>query len=190
MKLVLTYVSLLALCAPVGTFWHELMGHMLVGLVCGGRVRQVIVLGTEVYPQVAWVGWHAWFGSCHVDQLPSTAAEHVVSLAGSVSTWLVSVVACVVLYVRRWRGLTRAALVCASLWWIDLLTYLLPALGLRRWLFWGSTYSEPYEAGTALGIPGALFLTLALGSSTLLAAALVARLIKDQRAGARNSPTA
>lgn len=162
------------------------MGHALVGVVYGGRVRQVVVLGTELYPRVAWIGWEGWFGSCHVDGLPSAAAERVVSLAGSVSTWLVSVVACVVLYVRRWRGLARAALVCASLWWIDLVTYLQPALGLRRWLFWGATHSEPYEAAIALGIPGALFLTLALGSSALLAAALAARLIKDRRASASN----
>jgi hypothetical protein len=183
---VLTYVSLLALCAPVGTFWHEVMGHALVGVICGGRVREVIVLGTELYPQVGWVGWHAWFGSCYVDQLPSAAAEHVMSLAGSVSTWLVGVVATITLYIRAWRGLARAVLVCASLWWIDLATYLLPALGLRRWLFWGGTYSEPYEAAIGLGIPGPFFLTLALASSALLASALAGRLIKDRRASATN----
>ena len=185
---VILCVFLLALCAPVGTFWHEVIGHVLVGWLVGGQVTFVEVLGFELYPYPGWIGWQGHYGCCDVEDVPSATAENVVSLAGSASTWMVSVVATIALYLRRWRGPRRAILVCASLWWIDLATYLLPVFGFRRSLFWGGTYSEPYEAAVALGVPGLLFLTLALGSSALLAAALVARLISDRPARAEHTP--
>jgi hypothetical protein len=33
-----------------------------------------------------------------------------------------------------------------GLWSLDLLTFMLPSFGLRRYYFAGTTYSEPYEA--------------------------------------------
>lgn len=181
-RLLVIYLCLLALCVPAGTFWHEVAGHGLVGMLCGGQITCVEVLGLELYPELDWIGWQGHYGSCGVDGVSSATGESITWLAGSLSTWLVAVVATVLLYLRRWRGLPRAILVCASLWWIDLATYLLPVAGFRRSLFWGGYYSEPYEAAVALGIPGAAFLTAALGSSALLAVALAWRLKTDRPA--------
>jgi hypothetical protein len=151
-----------------------------VGMLCGGHITCVEVLGVELYPKADWIGWQGHYGSCGVEGVSSATGESITWLAGSLSTWLVAVMATVVLYLRRWRGLPRAILVCTSLWWIDLATYLLPVAGFRRSLFWGGYYSEPYEAAVALGIPGAAFLTAALGSSALLAVALAWRLKTDR----------
>jgi hypothetical protein len=179
------YVILVALCVPLGTLWHEIMGHALAGCLARGKVTFVEVLGFELYPRLCWIGWQGHYGCCGVEDLPSAKAEHVVWLAGSMSTWLVSVAATIVLYVRRWRGLWRAVVVCASLWWIDLATYMLPVFGFRRSLIWGGYFSEPYEAAVGLGIPGPVFLTFALGSSAALAGALLVRLVKDRPPRAR-----
>ncbi len=186
-RMFVIYLCLLALCVPVGTFWHEVVGHGLVGTLCGGQITYVEVLGVELYPEPDWIGWQGHYGWCGVDGVSSATGESITWLAGSLSTWLVAAVATVVLYLRRWRGLPRAILVSASLWWIDLATYLLPVAGFRRSLFWGGYYSEPYEAAVALGIPGAVFLTLALGSSALLAVALTWRFMMDRPMSKANS---
>jgi hypothetical protein len=103
-------------------------------------------------------------------------------LAGSMSTWCVAVLAVSLLWLRRWRGATRWILIGLSLWWIDLMTYLLPTWGIRRSILWGGRDSEPYQAATALGIPGPVVQAFGVVTSLMLAAALVTRLVRDQRA--------
>ena len=42
--------ALLFLTFAVGTAWHEIVGHGLVGVLCGGTITRVEVLGFEWYP--------------------------------------------------------------------------------------------------------------------------------------------
>lgn len=149
--------TLLFITFSVGTAWHEVVGHGLVGVLCGGRIAGVEVLGFDLYPAVRWDGWDGNYGSCDVDGVETETGRHLVSLGGSMSTWLVSVVAVVLLWLRRWRPWPRAVFVLVGIWWIDLLTYTFPVWGLRRSVLWGGRYAEPYEAAVALGVPGGLF---------------------------------
>jgi hypothetical protein len=73
------------------------------------------------------------------------------------STFVVAAIAAYLLWRYRPRGVKRAALFCLSLWATDLLTFTLPSFGLRRYVWSGTRYSEPYTAAVALGIPGPLF---------------------------------
>jgi hypothetical protein len=76
------------------------------------------------------------------------------SFGGAASTWLVSVIAVCLLWMRQWRGRARRVLAWLGVWWIDVFTYLMPSWGLKRSVLWGGTHSEPYEAAVALGAPG------------------------------------
>ncbi len=179
-------VLLLALCQIVGTAWHEVVGHGLTGVLCGGRIESVVVLGVRAYPSLRWEGWTGQYGNCGVDGVEGAVCDQLVSLGGSLSTWLVSVVAVALLWVRRWRRWPRTLLAMLGLWWIDMLTYTLPSWGLPRSVLWGQAdFSEPYEAAVGLGVPGPVFQTLVVISSVALAAALVGGLRRRGRPSAR-----
>lgn len=181
-RVAITYLVLLAICIPVGTLWHEVIGHGAVGMLMGGRITYVEVLGVAIWPQLRWRGCPDGFGRCSVAGIPTKTRWHLHCLAGSLSTWCVSAIAGALLWVRRWRGLARVIMVCLSLWWFDVLTYTLPSWGLRRFIFWYRVPAEPYNAAVALGIPGPLFQAFAVGTSVCLVGALAARLVLDRRA--------
>jgi hypothetical protein len=183
-------LGLLLATFVVGTLWHEVIGHGLVGTIAGGRITHVKILGLELWPGVHWFGWDGKYGQCHVEGISTAAGEEIMSLAGSLSTWCVAVAATMLLWARRWRRPWRTILTYLSLWWIDLLTYTLPTWGLRRSILWGGRYSEPYEAAVNLGIPGPAFQAFVIGTSVMLAAALIVRLVRDARGSDRKSPPA
>jgi len=167
---------------PLGVLCHELVGHGLTGVAFGGRIERVEILGLDVWPRLHWAGWQGHYGNCEVRDVASPAGEQWMALGGALSTWAVSVAALVALRLGRWRQPARAVLTCLSLWWIDMLTYTLPSWGLRRSVFWGQrTFSEPYEAAVALGMPGWLFQMVVVASSALLAGALVVTIWKKER---------
>ncbi|HUU84027.1 MAG TPA: hypothetical protein VM243_11040 [Phycisphaerae bacterium] len=163
--------AILLVALILGTACHEVLGHGLTGVLVGGRIGYVEILGVQVWPELGWHGWPDTYGLCAVTDVPDGTAGAVMRLAGSMSTWLVSVLAVALLWLRRWRGWPRFVLVCLSIWWIDLLTYTLPSWGLRRSILWGPVYSEPYEAAIALGVRGWAFQAFAIGTSALLATA-------------------
>lgn len=167
----------------VGTICHEAIGHGLVGVLVGARVEQIVVLGVQLWPTPAWVGFHGFYGICDLADFPSATAGHLASLGGSLSTWLVAVVANVALWLRRWRGWPRVIVIAMCFWWIDLVHYLLPVWGIRTGIFFGRLKTEPYDAAIALGIPGFWFLVFALGSSLVMAIALAIRLRIDLHVG-------
>lgn len=147
------FVAILAGSLLFGTLWHELVGHGLVGVACGGHIDMVEILGVQVYPAFAVRDRFERYGACDVTGMRTPTGDHLTSLAGAMSTWLASVAAAVVLRLRRWQGTLRWVLIAVSLWWIDLMTYTLPSWGFRRSILWGAVYSEPVEAAAALGIP-------------------------------------
>ncbi|MBN2561665.1 MAG: hypothetical protein JXQ75_12125 [Phycisphaerae bacterium] len=188
-KQVLRYPFLLAGCMVLGTVCHEVVGHGLVGVACGGKIDQVEVLGVQLYPSPKWLGWQGYYGHCLVTGVDTTTGSHLVSLGGSMSTWCVSVAAITLLWLRRWGPWPRTVLACLGIWWIDLLTYTLPSWGVPRSVLWGQDYySEPYEAAVALGMPGPIFQASALVTCVILAGALVLRLIHYRPARCAQGP--
>jgi hypothetical protein len=174
-------VGLLLLSWLIGTCWHEVVGHGLVGVLAGGRISYVKIFAVELWPEVRWTGFEMAYGQCQVDGIPTVGGEAVHSLAGSMSTWCVGVAATILLWMRRWGRPWRVVLIYLSIWWMDLLTYTLPTWGLRRSILWGGRYSEPYEAAVNLGVPGPVFQAFVVGTSFVLAAALIVRLMRDAR---------
>jgi hypothetical protein len=174
----------LPLCHITGTAWHEIVGHGLTGTMFGATITEIHVMGVQLWPSVRWEGWTGQYGSCDMTEIPSAAGRQWMSLGGSLSTWLVAVIAAVLLWSRRWRGWPRFVLLWLSLWWIDMFTYTLPTWGLRRSILWGGTYSEPYEAAVKLGMPGAFFQALVIISSILLAANTTLVLLRSRRTAA------
>lgn len=176
------YLGLSLLFYPLGVASHELIGHGLVGKLCGGQIKNVEILAFRVWPRLEFVGWSGRYGECDVIDIPTRTGEALMSLGGAASTFGVAAAATALLWYRRWGGFSRPILITISLWWIDLLTYLLPSWGLPRSILWGQrTFSEPYEAAISLGMPGPLFQTMSIAGCAVLLAALIARLILDSR---------
>lgn len=187
-RAIVKWVLLLFLCHALGTAWHEVMGHGLVGVLCGGEIQCVELYTIQFYPTLATMGWDGAFGRCGVTGIETDSGQSWMSLGGSLSTWLVSAVAIGLLWVRRWRKWPKTVLALLGLWWLDMLTYTLPSWGIRRLVIAGRRFAEPYEAATELGMPGWLFQIAVVGSSLILAFALIIRLNRlRSRAGVRSS---
>jgi hypothetical protein len=153
-------VAIVFVCAPIP--WHEIAGHGAVGVLCGGKVTRVQLFGLQVVPDFRWTGTREGLGFCDHSGIRSQWCAHLTDLAGSMSTFIVAAIAAYVLWKYRPRGLKFAALICLSIWCMDLFTFTLPSFGVRRYIWSGTRYSEPYKAAVALGIPGALFQILVL----------------------------
>jgi len=168
----------LAACMVFGTACHEVVGHGLTGVLAGGTITDVEILGARLYPEFKWLGWSGYYGRIWVDGIKTERGENWMQLGGAASTWLVSVIAVCLLWMRQWRGAARRVLAWLGVWWIDIFTYLMPSWGLKRSILWGGIRSEPYEAAVALGVPGWVVQIGIVGSCTVLAIALVMRLRK------------
>jgi hypothetical protein len=165
------------LFAPLGVVWHELAGHALIGLLCGGRIARAQCLGVQLVPDLAWTGLGEGLGAVDVRDLPTRTGESLTQVAGSVSTLLASAAALWLLRTRRVEGARRAALAWIGLWSLDIVTFALPTFGLRRYVAFGTTWSEPGEAAAALGVPAPLFLALAIGGGLLVLTGVVRAVI-------------
>ncbi|MFA5863985.1 MAG: hypothetical protein WC975_04780 [Phycisphaerae bacterium] len=142
-KLFLIYFISLVFCFVFGIFWHETVGHGLVGSLLGGHLTAIDVLGVSVWPKVGWVGFSGINGFCVVDGFPTKTGESWCSLAGSISTWCGSVIAIVLLWMRHWPHPIRAILVGISLWWFDLLAYTSVSWGIPFYIMWVLKTSLP-----------------------------------------------
>jgi hypothetical protein len=181
----LLLIVLLVAALAAGTVVHELIGHGLTTIALGGKVTHVVILGVQFYPSIAFVNWPIVDGYGYIDTegLAAGPRQHLARLAGSMSTWLVAVMASLLLWTRRrWFGWPKAVLIVLSLFWIDLLTYTLPSWGIPRSILWGqNTVSEPYEAAVALGIDGNAFRVLVFLSCGVMLTALLVHIFRARR---------
>lgn len=178
MRLCLIYLVCLAICLALNVVWHELVGHGLVGILAGGHITHLDLFGVRVLPEFGWSGIP---GSIHIEDAATPTLHDVTIITGPLSTWCVSVLAVVLLWIRRWTGLVQAILVCLSLWWYDVLGETLTAWGIPKYIFFYSRAPVHYDATVRLGIPGPLFHIFSIGTSVCLSAGLVMRLIYDHR---------
>ena len=182
-QVVVSFLVIVVLVLPMMIAWHEVAGHGLIGLLAGGKVTRLQVLGVQLWPELTWTGIGQGFtnlGECELRDIPTATGQRLSDLAGSLSTWCVGFAACVILWLYQWCGWRRALWVCLTFWCTDLLSFTLPSLGLRRGIVFGTSFSEPYEAATALGIPGWLFQAFAIGTSLVIISATVTRLLTQR----------
>ena len=168
--------------------WHEIAGHGFVGVLCGGRVTRFQLFGWQFLPKCKWTGTAEGLGVCDHTGLVTPWCVHLTDLAGSMSTFLVAAMAAYLLWRCRARGVKRTALLCLSVWSTDLMTFTLPSFGLRRYIWSGTRYSEPYSAAIALGIPGPLFQVLVLAGFCAVILLVVFALARSPKPAPRESP--
>ncbi len=159
----LKHAAVIAVLFALPIPWHEIAGHGLVGVICGGRVTRFQLFGWQLFPKIKWTGVSEGLGICDHSGIVSQWGVHLTELAGSMSTFVVAAIAAYLLWRYRPRGVKLTALICLTVWSLDLLTFTLPSFGLRRYIWSGTRYSEPYTAAVALGIPGPLFQVFVLG---------------------------
>jgi len=182
-RMALIFLVCLPICLLLMVVWHELVGHGLTAILTGGRLTLVDLFGVQIWPEFGKPGFLG-----RIDWKGAAGYRDVIDVAGPLSTWCVSVLAVVLLWVKRWKGFMHAILVCLSLWWYDILTETLSIWGLPRgiWFHKGRffLYSHGpvhYESAVRLGIPGSLFIIFSIGTSVCLLAGLVIRLIMDHK---------
>lgn len=151
-------IVVLSLAIP----WHETAGHALTGVACGGTITEFRLFGFQFVPEVRWVGLAGGRGHCEVEGIGSEWCGHLTNFSGSTSSFAVALAAAFLLWRYQPGGLKRTALLSASFWAVDLLTAMLPSFGIRRYIWTGMSYSEPYQAAVGLGVPGPLFQAVAL----------------------------
>jgi len=156
---VVLHTTVIVFLCTLAIPWHEIAGHGLVGVLCGGKVSKFQIYGLQFIPDFRWTGTGEGLGVCDHSGLQSVFCTQLTTLAGSMSTFVVAAIAVFLLLKYRPRGLKFTVLICLSIWSTDLFTYTLPSFGVRRYIWSGTRYSEPYTAAVALGIPGPLFQT-------------------------------
>jgi hypothetical protein len=94
--------------------WHEIAGHGLVGVLCGGRVTRFQLFGWQLFPKFKWTGTREGLGECDHTGLVTPWCVHLTDLAGSISTFVVAAMAACLLWRYRPRRVKRTALLCLS----------------------------------------------------------------------------
>jgi len=175
------WVSLVVIAFDVlvGTAWHETVGHGLTAVAFGARITHIDVAGFRCYPEFRWIGRprSGHFGECGHSRIDDPCADGLIRLAGSLSTSVIAVIATILLCRGGFRGWTWVLMCALSMWWVDLFLYTIPSFGLRRYILWGPSYSEPYEAAVALGVPGPVFQVFVIVTSAFLTLAIARQIV-------------
>lgn len=151
------FVVFAAVSLVVGTLVHEALGHGATAVLFGGRVDRIVLFNLQIYPSILSDPHPGFLGVCYTSGVATSAGGAWVSLGGSLSTLLISIVSLIIYYYKTPAGAARHLLFWLSLWWIDIFTYTLPAFGLRKFIIYGGTRSEPLEAAAELGFPPTIF---------------------------------
>lgn len=179
LKLWLSYLVCLIICCFLYGLCHELIGHGLTSILLGGSVDSIHLFCLKVFPDFEWSGIPGGLG---IDDIPTGELLDIVIIMGPVSTWLVSLLAVITLWIRQPTGLPRIILVCLSLWCYDLLGETLMVWGIPKYLFFSLRPPlHHYEAAIRLGVPSSLFIVFSIGTSVCILAGLVLRLIYDHK---------
>ncbi len=179
-KWVFTYLVCFTICCFLYGLCHELIGHGLTAILLGGSIDSIHLFGFKVFPNFEWSGIPGGVG---IDNLPTGKLLDIVNIMGPISTWLVSLLAVIALWIRRPVGLLRVILVCLSLWCYDLLGETLMVWGIPKYLIFLPSGQLPghYEAAIRLGVPISLIHVFSIGTSVCILAGVALRLIYDHK---------
>lgn len=176
--------SLKALALIAALFWlgvllHE-AGHAASALLFGARLMWVNVLGLDLIPTLAWNPLSGYFGYMRYDSVLTPLQDEIVRLCGSLTTlWIALAAQCALWLGHRPKRFVRLALLTLCFYWLDILTYTLPTLGIPAYLFFGTHIvtekAEAYLAAVEMGMSSWLFQVITLSLSIALLALTVAR---------------
>ena len=172
---------LIAGCLILGTACHELVGHGLTAVAFGATITDVQILGVRVWPSLDFLGWDGRYGACWWQGDLTESQSNWALLCGAGSTWLLALLATILLWCHRWGVWGRWILTGFSIWWLDVLTYTAPSWGLKRSILWGGSTSEPYNAAIGLGCPAWAYQSIVILSSLAMAVATAIRLRQLRR---------
>lgn len=173
---ILIFVLVLGLFVVVNTFVHE-FGHCLTIDAVGGECDGVYLMpGVRVWPLTAFgqpypYAWDNYIGlTVYAQAAPTDQARGLVSVMGSGSVAIISLLALVGLYVFRPQGWLRFPLLAQSFMFPDLLFYtILPHwFGLRHLFFIGGDTPEPLNGAIKMGISESAFITAVLVYSAFM----------------------
>lgn len=162
---ILIFVLILGLFVVINTFVHE-FGHCFTMDAVGGKCDSIYVMpGVRIWPLITFgqpsSGWDNFIALTSYAQGAATdRANGLVSLMGSGSVALLSLLSLVGLYVFRPQGWLRFPLLAQSFMFLDLLFYtILPRwFGLRHMFFIGGDTPEPLNGAIRMGIPESTFI--------------------------------
>ncbi len=182
-KLALLFLFCLPLCMLLMVVWHEVVGHCLPTILMGGRITLLDLFGVQIWPEFGKPGLPG-----RMDWVGAPGSRDIGNIAGPLSTWCVSVLAVILLWVKRWKRLMYVIFVCLSLWCYDIFTETLSIWGFPRavWFNNGHFYlyrgtANHYKSALRLGIPSSLFIIFGIGTTVCLVAGLLIRLIMDYK---------
>jgi hypothetical protein len=157
---------------------HE-SGHCIaMNIITGGCEGIYVAPGYKVWPLAGFgerynESWDGYIGLTHYypDKLaPTRWHAGLVSVMGSGSTAVLSLIALLSLWVFQPHGWVEHLLMIQALTFGDLFTYtILPGLfGLPHFLFFGGRYAEPLEGALKMGFDRSDFMTGVLVFSGLM----------------------
>lgn len=181
----LLFLFCLPPCMLLMAVWHEVVGHCLTAILMGGRIILLDLFNVQIWPEFGKPGLPG-----RMDWVGAPGSRDLIVIAGPLSTWSVSVLAVVLLWVKRWKRFMYVILVCLSLWCYDIFTETLSIWGFPRaiWFHNWRPYlyrgdgAHHYQSALNLGIPGSLFIIFGIGTTVCIVAALIIRLTMDYKA--------
>ncbi|MFH1613883.1 MAG: hypothetical protein ABIG61_02205 [Planctomycetota bacterium] len=180
----LLFLFCLPLCMLLMAVWHEVVGHCLTAILMGGRITLLDLFNVQIWPEFGKPGLPG-----RMDYVGAPGSRDIVNIAAPLSTWCVSVLAVILLWVRRWKGFMYVVLVCLSLWCYDIFTETLSIWGFPRAVWFHNWHpyfyrgeADHYKSAVNLGISSSLFIIFGIGTTVCLIAGLVIRLIIDHKA--------
>ena len=177
----LIFVIVLGLVAVLNLLIHE-FGHCITLEKVDGECEGVYVYpGVKIWPLSEWADeyprtWNGWVGFARAAKpAPTEYTNGLVSLMGSGSSAIISLLALLGLYRFRPKGGVRLLLIAQSIMFIDLLTYtILPRwFGLPHFFFIGGTSPEPLNGAIQMGISEPTIIAVVLTFSLLMTIGLV-----------------
>jgi hypothetical protein len=177
----LVFLLVLGLVSLLNLLVHE-FGHCLTMDAVGGECGGVYVYpGVKIFPlnelgQKYDGPWPNAIGATtYASPPPTEGARGIVSLIGSGSVAILSLLALLALYVFHPRGGMRTVLLAQSIMFLDLLTYtILPRwFGLPHFFVLGGTEPEPLNGAIQMGISESVFIAAVLVFSLIMTAGLV-----------------
>jgi hypothetical protein len=174
----LVFLSVLGLITLTNLLVHE-FGHCLTINAVGGICEGIYVIpGVKVCPLTAFGEpypgtWDNIVGrTSYAQSAPTVQASGLVSVMGSGSVAVLSLLALAGLYIFHPQGWVRFPLLAQSLMFLDLLFYvILPRwFGLRHLFFIGGDSPEPLNGAIKMGIHESTFIAAVLIYSAMMSA--------------------